>query len=257
MSASGIPLQAHLVIDNSLIVLLQEYWCETYLIRVSSHDRVSAAKHWLAELLAILASFTPDGLIHCTDCVAGEYKPQAGRLGQVTGISHQDCRAFANYISSLLHQTHIDDDEIRFLRTLPDAPKRLIDPGGVSDSDLSLLVLGARLSGGNAPVYVLTHDQDLLDFTSWTRTRITARAKWPYLLHVEGLLGLTYLENVHRDCRISTQEMQSILNFTMIEHYVRTDIRNSQKGKSIMQQLTTINTNLVQSAQIKTRGVAA
>jgi hypothetical protein len=151
----------------------------------------------------------------------------------------------------MLHQTSIDVQDIQFLRDLPNAPRKLVGPQGLSDDDFSLVALSAMLAGNGVAVYLLTNDQDVLSFTTWVRANTTARAKWQNIGQVQGLHGLTYLESVHRDCKIATSDMQAILNFAIVEHYRRSDLAGTIKGTSIMQQLTVINNNLLQSAQIK------
>lgn len=246
----GIPLNAYIVIDNSVLSLLCEYWCNCHLARLSMHQRIVVAKKWFEEQIAILRQYTPDGKIHCTDCVASEFKPEAGRLGQ-TGIAHSEIQALAKHVCSMLLQTSIDAQDIQFLRDLPNAPRKLVGPQGLSDNDFSLIALGAMLAENRASVYLLTNDQDVLSFTTWVRANTPARDRWENIGQIQGLHGLTYLESIHRDCKITTQEMKTLLNFAMLEHYCRSDLKGTPKGTSIMRQLTVINDNLLQSVQIK------
>ena len=66
---SGISLQAHLVVDNCVLVMLHEYCCERYAKRLPAGRLIPTITQWITDQLDILKQFTPDGLVHCTDCV--------------------------------------------------------------------------------------------------------------------------------------------------------------------------------------------
>jgi hypothetical protein len=107
-----------------------------------------------------------------------------------------------------------------------------------------------RLPFGN-PVYVLTNDQDLLSFISWLRSRPEARGRWPNVGVMQGLQSLTYLELIHRDCKIQTEQMEDLLNFYMVDHYNRAELAGTTKGNSILLQLLEARNSLTQSVRIK------
>ncbi len=250
MPDAGISLNARIVIDNSVLSLLCDYWCAHRLARFPADRRMTEVENWFEEQVVILRHYTPDGKIHCTDSIASEFNPSAGRLGQQR-IAHPEIQAFAQQVRSKFVQTGIEPQDIQFLRELPSAPAKLVGPQGLSDNDFSLVALSAMLSTNGEAVYLLTNDQDLLKFTSWVRTNMTARAKWQNILQVNGLHGLTYIEALHRVCKITTQDMQELLVFAMNEHYNRVDLRGTDKGSSIMQQLTVLYANFTKSVQIK------
>lgn len=251
MSTFGISLQAYLVVDNCVLVMLHEYFCDRQATRLRAAGLIPAIAQWMADQLGILKQFTPDGLVHCTDCVAGEFHPGAGRLSRVPGIGPRECRTLANQICSLLHQTSVGSHEVAFLRGLPTAPRRLVGSGGLSDNDLSLAVLALQLTAHSSPVYVLTNDQDLLSFITWLRSRPEARHRWGNAGMLQGLQSLTYLELVHRDCRIQTAQMEDLINFYMIEHYNRRELAGTTKGNCILLQLIDVRNSLTESLRIK------
>ena len=74
---------------------------------------------------------------------------------------------------------------------------------------------------------------------------------------MQGLQSLTYLELIHRDCRIQTEQMKDLLAFALREHYAREDLSGTEKGRHIMQQLVDINLSMVESIRIKLVGGAA
>ena len=251
MPTSRIPLQAHLVVDNCVLVMFNEYFCERQATRLGAARLIPALTQWMADQLGILKQFTPDGLVHCTDCVADEFHPGAGRLSRVRGIGRPECRTLTNRVCSNLHQTSVDTHESAFLRGLPAAPRKLVGPSGLSDNDLSLVVLGLHLTAHNSPVYVLTNDQDLLSFITWLRPKPEVRQRWGNARLLQGLQSLTYLELVHRDCKIQTDQMEDLINFFMIDHYNRKELAGTTKGNSILLQLIEARNSLTESVRIK------
>jgi hypothetical protein len=251
MTGTGISLQAYLVIDNCVLVMLHEYFCERQGRRHPPARLMPAITRWMNEQLSTLQLFAPDGRVHCTDCVADEFYPGAGRLSGVRGIEPRDCRKLAREVCALLHQTSVRSQEIDFLRHLPAAPRKLVGPSGLSDNDLSLVVLGLHLLGHGDPVYVLTNDQDLLSFITWLRSKPEARQRWGNLVAMQGLQSLTYLELIHRDCKIQTNQMEDLINFYMFEHFNRRELAGTNKGNSILMQLIDTRNSLTESVRIK------
>lgn len=251
MAGSGISLQAYLVIDNCVLVMLHEYFCERQGRRHPPARLIPAIAQWMSGQLDLLQQFALDGQVYCTDCVADEFYPGAGRLSQVRGIGPRECRALAGDICALLHQASVGSHEIGFLRNLPAAPRKLVGPSGLSDNDLSLVALGLQLTTHGNPVYVLTNDQDLLSFVSWLRSKPEARQRWGNVGSLQGLQSLTYFELIHRDCKIQTEQMEDLLNFHMIEHFNRAELAGTTKGNSILLQLIEARNSLTQSVRIK------
>lgn len=259
MAVPGIALEAHLVMDNSLLVTLVEYFLERIARGIPSVQLTARTQNWMTDQLAMLAKYTPDGKIHCPEGVAQEFKPRAGRMGSIPGVRPQDCDAVGRHVRGLLCCSCVPPDTVRFLRQLPRAPTRLVGPRGLSDNDLALVVQGLELTGANQAVYILSGDQDLLDFASWTRIQGSVTGRWPAARQLTALPGMLYLEAVHRNCQIATEIMSDLVNFALAKHFQRTDIIHSQKGNSILQTLLEVNASLVQSAGIKQafRGGAA
>ncbi|MBK9092646.1 MAG: hypothetical protein IPM84_07670 [Anaerolineae bacterium] len=207
---------------------------------------------WISNLLNILRELTPDKRIHCTDCVAAEYKPAASHLYSVLGRNENDYRNLAADVRSCLNQSQIDSRDLSFLRELPTAPRKLIGPGGVSDPDLSLVALGLHLADQGESVYILSNDKDLVDFSTWACkcAKAELRQRWANPSLLQGLQSLAYLEWVHQSCSIATDDMWQLLKYYMREHVAREDL-GKLKGEAIFQSLMDITTSLVESAQIK------
>jgi hypothetical protein len=251
MPASGPSLQSFLVVDNSLLVMLCEYFCKHRAARLSGARLIQAVRTWIAEQLDILKQFAPDGCVHCTDLVAAEFNPRAGCLSRMRGITPSNCRTLEHHVHALLNCRPVATEDVVKLRGLPAAPRRLVGSTGLSDSDLSLVVLALQLAANGGPVYILTNDQDLLSFIAWVRPKPEVRTLWGNPFLVEGLQSLTYLELIHRDCRITTEEMADLLKFAMIEHYARTELAGTNKGTWIMQQFLEIQDAIRESMRIK------
>ena len=62
---------------------------------------------------------------------------------------------------------------------------------------------------------------------------------------------MTYLELVHRDCGIRTDQMEDLIDFYMIEHYNRKELAGTIKGNSILLQLIEARNSLTEAVRIK------
>ncbi|HBY94184.1 MAG: hypothetical protein M5U01_09210 [Ardenticatenaceae bacterium] len=256
----NISLEACLVLDNNFIVMLNEYFCEHHARMVAPDQLIAAIADWITNQFTVLKQFAADGHLHCTECVAKEFLPQAGRLRDYLNsrqLQHRDCRVLQNHVHGHLCLAHIDPEETETLKNLPHAPRRLINSTGLSHEDFSLIVRALQLAQDGVRVYILTDDHDLLSFVSWLKS-----AKPPdfceLLPYIEGWSGLHYLDLIHRSCRISTEQMTSFLKFAMMEHYKRTNLVGTTKGEFIFSNLLDLHGLITKSAQIKVsqRGVA-
>jgi hypothetical protein len=250
MHNSSPSLNAILVVDNSLLVMLCEYYCARWAAKLGSAKLLPEMTTWIAALLGVLKCFAPDSSLHCTDCVASEFRPHAGRLSSVRGIQRSNCDALASHVRSHLSCAAADVQAVAALRTLATAPKKLVGPDGLSNNDLSLVALALRLTGNGEAVYILSNDQDFLTFCSWVRTNREARSMGNPSL-VQGFMGLTYLELIHRDCRIQTDQMRDLVHYAIGAHYARAEMVGTEKGTFIMRQLLGIDNAMQQSMQIK------
>lgn len=256
MTNSGLSPHALLVVDNSLLAMLCDYFCERNSASLSGKSLVRRMQKWITDQLDTLRRFTPDGCMHCTDLVASEFKPIGGRLGLAKGVDPSMCRALRQHVHGLLSLVTVPEGYAVVLRNLPQAPRRLVGPDGLSAEDFSLALLALDLTKIGSPVYVLTNDQDLLTFISWMRSKRTVRDRWKGALLIQGLLSLSYLELLHRECSIETEDMKDLIMFALIEHYERDDLVATLKGRSITQQLVQINGNLITSVARKQAGVS-
>jgi hypothetical protein len=251
MSREGLSPEAYLVIDNSMLSTLTSYYCHGPGLKRPAATRISSLKIWISEQLEILTRFTPDGLLHCTDCVAEEFRPAPILADFVQRLPPAEYRGLQDHVCSILQKTAVDRGKCSYLRTLPGASKKLVGPGRLSDNDLSLVLLGAGLTALGEQVYILSQDQDLLEFVSWVRTKPDPRNQWHNLMFLQAYNSLHYLDLIHRACNITTDLMKDLLMFALLEHYGRQDLLGTQKGQCIMNQLLKVNRSLVESAMIK------
>lgn len=244
--ASSVPAP-----DSSVLVMLTESCCHRRQNRVSAPQLIAEIVQSMTDIIGILRKFTPDGHVHCTDCVTGEFKPDAGQLARANGVTRTHSRDMQNCVRSLLYNASADTDSVAFSRAIPNAPRWLVGPGRLSDNDLSLIVLGAHLTAQGQPVFLLTNDQDILDFVSWLRIQTEARRRWQALANLQALHGLHYLDLVHHSCQINTGLLSDLINHQPAEHYNRRALAGTIKGTSIVQQLLAVNISLVESLGIK------
>lgn len=160
-------LRASLVVDNNLLVNLSEFFCERRAQGIRARAFCEKYQAWILEIISTVQQFTPNGCIYCTQCVADEFNPHAGRLNNqiANGLGHNDREQLGSYVRSLLQCVKSKQVVVDMLKTLPQAPRRLIGPGGLSDQDLSLLGLALDLAAdnrqfvdGSPRVYILTSD---------------------------------------------------------------------------------------------------
>ena len=231
--------------------MLTTYYCNECALKLPTTRRMPSLKQWLSQQLEVMRGFTPDGQIHCTDCVADEFRPAPVLAELPQNVQRSEYLSLKKHVCSLLFQVGVDASDITFLRQLPTAPRRLVGPSGLSNNDLSLVVLGIQLTAHANRVYLLTNDQDLLSFVSWLRAKPEVRARWGNMRLLQGLHGLAYLETIHRGCDITTDLMGSLIQFAIAEHYSRAELVGTQKGTSILHQLLQVNACLMQSVAIK------
>lgn len=241
---------AYLIIDNSVLCLLTECFCSEHATHYPGANLVQQLQADLEHNLTTLKEFALDGQLYCTPEVMAEYIPAAGRLGAQRGVTREHIGTMVNQVKAHLVEQRVSIEDAANMRNLPAAPKKLVNPvEGLKDNDLSLVLLGLELTQHGQPVNVLSNDQDLLDFTTWIRTKTEVRTGNRAPLLLQGVRGLTFLELVHRSCLISTEKMNQILKFSMQDTFTR--LAGTEKGKRIFSQLIQIQTNMVESVKIK------
>ncbi len=248
MSVPGIALEACLIVDNNVLSMLSHYFCERKLAQIPGNARLNAYKGWMRDQVSLLQQFTPDKVVHCTDCVAQEFAPSGTFFAQLKPHEHQGLK---NYVKSLVNQHVANMQDVHYLRGLSGAPKKLVGAGGVSDNDLSLVVRGLEMTSVGQRIYILSNEEDLRNFITWIRTNQQVNQRWPGVKNIEGLHSLTYFESIHRHCAMKTEEMEDLLHFVMFDHYNRVQLAGTQKGNSLVTQMLAVMRNLRESAEIK------
>lgn len=260
MSGGDFPLDAYLVVDNSFLVMLTEFFCESKVRTLPPARVVPTLGLYICDQLKVLQQFAPDGCIHSSQRIVAEYRPWKGaRLSDMHHIPHTVKKQLARHVAGELVWQTVDVLDIAILRNQPDAPRKLVGASGLSDEDLSLVAVGVKLAEKNRAVYLLSNDQDLLEYITWLRRKPEAKELWPHVGHLQGLHSLTYLELVHRSCRIDTETISAMIAFALQEHYKRVTLAGTAKGESILGQMLAVYGSLVESAQIKaqTKGAIA
>ncbi len=249
MSGFTVPSDIYLIIDNSVLSMLGEFYCARQAGKIHHSKIFILLNKWYDDTFSLLQQFAADGEIHCSHCVAEEFKPAQPINKHFPRTKYADYQAFRRRVSGKLLKTAVSANIVGDIKRLPGYPKKR-NPG---DNDLTLVALGLLLSANGKAVYILSNDQDLLSFVSWIRTKHKiCKTGNPKLL--QGMMGLMFLETIHRSCRISTEDMRDLVNFSLKSHYNRTKLAGTRKGQSIFQQLLEINNSLIKSIEIKRAG---
>lgn len=253
MITNGLPLSASLIIDNCVLSLLCDY-CADRATGIGRNQMFPHMIEWLSGQLSNLRSFTPDGMIHSSIAVSDELGGYTGKLSEELNQSHTDCQRFVDAIKDEINSVAVSDEDIAIIRGLPAFPVKYFSKNQLGDADISLAVLALKLAAGSDRVFILTNDQQLLRFMSWLKTKREARENWGDPRQVEGIHSLTYLENIHRHCTISTEEMEQILQYAFKAHYSKEILVATNKGSYILNSLLAVQSSLIESVKIKVSG---
>jgi hypothetical protein len=125
--------------------------------------------------------------------------------------------------------------------------------------------VGLSLSCSGQKVYVLTNDQDLLQYISWARTQPSLKNETTTPKLLEGLSGITFMDLVHRGCYISSDQIMKMLRFVIDDTVDRMNRKDpmalsEDKGRKIVSDATQImSSTFLESMKIKLekQGVAA
>jgi len=255
MPVKDITEKTFLVMDNSVLSMITEwYCCENR--GLSCQTLLEQTHQWLKTQIELFQSFAVDGVLHTSTTVSAEYRPwhENGGLRR-RGIEISKIQAMAKNICDKFNKHEVDAPKTNSLRTLPTVNPNLVKK--LTDQDLSLVHVGLSLSCSNQKVYILTNDQDLLLFISWSRTQKSLKngAINPQLL--EGLSGITFMDLVHRQCYISSDQMLKMIGYLICDTNDRM-LRNDpmalgkEKGTKIITDATQIlGSALMESMKIK------
>jgi len=267
-STKGLP-PSYIVVDNNVLSSLNSFFCDCRACKLAvGNARLTGLTQWMADIISLMRQFSLDGLLHSTDYVADEFRP-SGEL--FAGLRPAQIDNYRRYVREQLATTPVPIHEAPLMRKVPGVRPELVGPTGVSDPDLSLLLLGAQLASTGAQVILITDDQTLLDFTTWVQTRPEARERWAGLRQIQAMRDMVFFDLVHRSCRISTDDMQEMLNYVILltakrmagelhgpEGVPRPSL-SPKKALHIISQYQAVQTLVTRSAQAKAanKGVAA
>jgi len=247
--------KTYLVIDNCVLSMLTDCFCDGHK-RLSGIQLLHETQQSILDLLNIMKSFAVDGSLHTTQVVSLEYQPQNGILGNHI-LDRRHIKTMAMQVRRQFELLGTSPNSIQYLRELPKAPRHLIHPtDGLSDADMSLIHLGLHLTQNGNKVFLLSNDQDLLQFSSWIRIQKCLRNPPMNPVNLEGMLCLAYLDLLHRNCDISTKQMSQFINYLIRDTGNRMAERekvslNPKKGAQILDQIAAINQVFAKSIEDK------
>ncbi len=127
-----------------------------------------------------------------------EFKPENGELANYRGFHKCHCDVLKANIRNQFDCLDINMRSIDRIRQMAQTPKRFGENlSGISDQDLSLLILALGIAGKlNERVYILTDEEKLRGFTSWGKTRPEIREVCGHPEKVEALHSMAYLDSV-------------------------------------------------------------
>ena len=263
MPVKEITEKTHLVMDNSVLSMLTE-WYSRENRGLSGANLLDQTHKWLHEQIDLFQSYTVDGVLHTSTAVSAEYIPwhESCQLRQ-RGNEASKIQLMAKSVCSKFKTHDVDITHTTALRSLPAINPKLAR--NLSDPDLSLVHLGLSLSSSGQKVYILTNDQDLLSYISWARTQKSLIKDTVSPNNLEGLSGITFMDLVHRGCKISSDQMMKMVGYVINdanERMQRNDIMalGKEKGTKIIANATTMmSTTLLESIKLKLekKGVAA
>ncbi len=255
MPVKEITEKTHLVMDNCVLSMITEWYCSENR-GLSCAALLDKTCNWLHEQISLFQSFTLDGVLHTSTSVSAEYKPWHDSCGlRKRGVEICKIQAMAGEICNRLACHEIDKAKTDSLRVLPNVSPKLVKK--LTDQDLSLVNVGLDLSSSGQIVYVLTNDQDLLQYISWARTQKCLRSECVNPQLLEGLSGITFMDLVHRGCYISSEQMLKMIGYVISdtnERMLRDDpmALSKEKGTKILTDATQmLGAALCESMQIK------
>jgi hypothetical protein len=250
MPVTSISTPSHLIVDNSLLADLTNCFCLRNRSILPRERILEPLQGWLKTNLDALRPFAVDNILHTTTVVANEYLPHAGELGNHNGLTRQQIDRITTQVRGELQQFDVAPHmgNVKLLR-FKHAPQKLVGVSGLSNNDLSLVLLGLELSKLNNNVIILSNDQDLLNFTAWIN-------RYKACIHDEqnptklfGVRGLTYLDLVHRSCAISSDQMKIMIDHSFRDIFAR--LPGTDKGMDILNQIMEVRDKFEESKAIK------
>jgi len=252
MPVTAIDQPAHLIIDNSFVADLTNCFCKQNSAALPRERILAPLRDWLIDKLNALRPSAIDNILHTTNVVANEYRPhgEGSELGKHAGLTFAQIDQFAIHVRTQFRQYDATNqtNRIRLLR-FGNAPKKLIGAGGLSNNDLSLVLLGLELTKTNTNVILLSNDQDLLSYAAWVNTYKASIDADQNPKKLFSLRGLTFLDLVHRSCLISSDQMKAMIDHSFLDIFAR--LPGTDKGMDILKQIMEVRDRFDESRRIK------
>jgi hypothetical protein len=265
MPVKEITEKTHLVVDNCVLSMMTEWFCNEKR-GLPCAALLEQTHNWLQEQINLFQRFAVDGILHTSTAVSAEYKPWHDSCGlRKRGVEIPKIQTMAKSVCARFSTHEVQPHHIDALKTLPAVSPNLVKK--LTNQDLSLVHVGLCLSSSGNQVYILTNDQDLLQYISWAHAQKCLRNENMNSQLVEGLSGITFLDLVHRGCYISSEQLLKMIGYVISdtnERMFRADpmALGKEKGNKIITDTTKmLGTALLESMTLKLekqgRGAAA
>ena len=252
MQNTGYPLEAYVVFDNNAIVGICEFCCSIYKARPFS-EAVTAACNDIEEILNAVRRFAIQNKVYTTPCILEEFKPENGELANHRGFQKCHCDLLKDHIRNQFECLDINMKAITRMRQMAQTPRRFGENlSGLSDQDLSLLILALGIADKvNERVYILSDEEKLRSFTSWSRTRPEIKEVCAHPEKVDALHSMAYLDSVHRHCAITTDQIYKMFGYRSLQQMTRTMLAGTTMGEMITETYGGIYQMINESSIIK------
>jgi hypothetical protein len=252
MPNPGFPLDAYIVIDTNAIVGISEYCCSKYTGLVIS-ELIENTSIEIDQMFSAIKRFAIKNRVFTTDCVLEEYKPENGYLKSYEGLQKCHCDHLKGKIQDHIEALKINMNSINLIRQMDKKPSRFGENlSGLSDPDLSLLVLALGIAKNfNERVYIISDEEKLRAFTSWSKSKSEIKELCPCSEKIEALHSMVYLDSVHRHCAITSQQINEIYNFYTLQQLKRKFLNQTTMGEMITDTYERIYHLINESSKIK------
>jgi hypothetical protein len=252
MPNSGFPLDAYVIFDNNAIVGICEFCCSTYKDK-PFYEAVTVACHDIEKILNAIRRFSIQNKVYTTPCILEEFKPENGELANHRGFQNCHCDLLKTHIRNQFECLDINMKSIDQIRQMAHTPRRFGENlSGLSDQDLSLFILALGIAGKlNERVYILSDEEKLRGFTSWSKTRPEIRKVCVHPEKVEALHSMVYLDSVHRHCAITTDQIYKMFGYRSLQQMTRTMLAGTTMGEMVTETYGGIYQMINESSIIK------
>jgi len=252
MSNAGYPLDAYVIIDNNAIVGICEFCCSKYRDQLFP-DVIKPACENIEAIFNAIRRFSIANKVFTTPYIYAEFKPEKGELANHRGFAQSDCEKIKKEVLNQIEVVEANMKDIKRIRGMAQTPRGWGENlSGISDPDLSLFLLALGIANDlNQRVYILTDEEKLRGFTSWSRTRPEVKEICKHPDKIEALHSMVYLDSVHRKCAITTDQITQMFGYRTYQQLTRKMIGGTTIGEMITITYGEIYQMINESSRIK------